>query len=201
MPESAVITPPQLHHAMGHDQHSRFRRALPNPNVRHGASADSNRQHRRSPDLPRRRVQALILVEVNLLLYATDRTYHQHARANAWLDDRLNGSERVGLPWSSLVAYLRIATNPRIFPNPITMKDAWWQVEDWLSRKVVWSPAPTERHAEIFAMVLAAVGVKGELVPDAHLAALAMEHDLELCSADQDSARFPGLRWSNPLAS
>ena len=137
---------------------------------------------------------------MNLLLYATDATYPQHARAHAWLDERLNGVARVGLPWPSLLAFLRIATNPRIFPHAISMTQAWAQVEAWRACDVVWSPAPTERHAEILARLLREPSVKGELVPDAHLAALAIEHGLELCSTDGDFARFRGLRWTNPLA-
>jgi predicted nucleic acid-binding protein len=80
------------------------------------------------------------------------------------------------------------------------MADAWQQVTAWLDCDTVWTPQPTERHAEVLGQLLSLPGVHGNLVPDAHLAALAIEHGLMLCSPDGDFARFPGLRWSNPLA-
>jgi uncharacterized protein len=141
----------------------------------------------------------LILVDANLLLYATNVSSPQHSAARAWLDERLSGTARVGLPWPSLLAFLRIGTNPRIFDRPLTADEAWRQVTDWLASDVAWVPGPTDRHADVLGPLLAAGGVTGNLVPDAHLAALAIEHGLELCSTDRDFARFPGLRWSNPL--
>jgi predicted nucleic acid-binding protein len=125
----------------------------------------------------------MILIDANLLLYAKVADYPQHLRAAAWLEARLNAPDRVGLPWPSLLAFLRLITNPRLFVRPIRLADAWVQVEEWLALPPVWIPMPT-----------------ANLVPDAHLAALALEHDLTLCSSDQDFARFPGLRWENPLA-
>lgn len=80
------------------------------------------------------------------------------------------------------------------------MSIAWAQVSDWLSAEPVWIPQPTERHAHVFGELLALPGIQGNLVPDAHLAALAIEHGLTLCSTDGDFARFPGLRFQNPLA-
>ena len=142
----------------------------------------------------------MILVDANLLLYATIPQFPQHARARAWLDGRLNGAARVGLPWESLTAYLRLATNPRLFERPAPMSEAWLQVQEWLDREPVWIPSPTERHAEALGRLIAQANVASRLVPDAHLAALAIEHGLELCSNDGDFARFPGLRWTNPLA-
>jgi toxin-antitoxin system PIN domain toxin len=142
----------------------------------------------------------VILVDVNLLLYATVSTFPQHALAHAWLDDRLSEDGRVGLPWPSLIAFLRLVTNPRVFPRPMATETAWAQIEVWLGCDRVWCPSPTERHRSILAHLVEAGGARGELVPDAHLAALAIEHGLELCSADKDFARFPGLRWTNPLA-
>jgi uncharacterized protein len=141
----------------------------------------------------------VILIDANLLLYATNSTYPQHRRARDWLDERLIGPVRVGLPWASLLAFLRLATNGRMFDRPLPMDDAWRQVETWLSADVAWTPLPTERHSEILASLLAEPGVNANLVNDADLAALAIEHGLELCSNDGDFARFPGLRWSNPL--
>jgi toxin-antitoxin system PIN domain toxin len=142
----------------------------------------------------------VILVDANLLVYASMSAFAQHPRARAWLDSRLNGRARVGLPWPSLLAFMRIATNPRLFRPPRAMAEAWTQVNSWLERDVAWVPTPTDRHADILAELLAAPGVQGNLVHDAHLAALAIEHGLELCSTDGDFARFANLRWSNPLA-
>jgi uncharacterized protein len=142
----------------------------------------------------------LILIDANLLVYASVTSFAEHQGAREWLDGRLNGEDRVGLPWPSLLAFLRLVTNSRIFPQPLAMSDAWRQVEAWLACDTVWIPSPSERHAAILARLLAGPGIVGNLVPDAHLAALAIEHGLELASSDGDFARFPGLRWTNPLA-
>jgi toxin-antitoxin system PIN domain toxin len=141
----------------------------------------------------------VILVDANLLIYARSTEAEQHAKAGQWLDEQLNGSTSVGLPWHSLLAFLRIMTNPRIMVRPETMSLAWQQVTDWLSCDNVWIPQPTERHAHVLGQFVSTSRVHGNLVPDAHLAALAVEHGLTLCSADGDFARFPGLRWLNPL--
>ncbi len=143
----------------------------------------------------------MILVDVNILVYASNVDSDQHAAARDWLDRQLIGSTPIGLPWASLLAFLRIATNPRAFRIPLTMAVAWQQVSSWLSVETVWTPAPTDRHAAVLSNLLALPGVHGNLVPDAHLAALAIEHGLTLCSTDGDFARFPGLHWRNPLAS
>jgi toxin-antitoxin system PIN domain toxin len=143
----------------------------------------------------------VILVDANLLLYAHVRSFAKHEQARKWLDGQLNGAATVGLPWGSLLAFLRLVTNPRVFERPTSTANAWRQVLAWLSCETVWIPQPSERHAEILGELLAVPGVHANLVPDAHLAALAMEYGLILCSADGDFARFPGVRWSNPLAS
>ncbi len=141
----------------------------------------------------------MILIDANLLLYAHFSSFSEHPRARDWLDRRLNGYAPVGLPWTSLLAFLRIATNPRIFERPEPIADAWGQVRAWLACDVAWIPQPMERHAELLGSLLALLGIHANLVPDAHLAALAIEHGLTLCSTDGDFARFPGLRWLNPL--
>ena len=143
----------------------------------------------------------MIRVAANLLIYAVNAAAPQHAQAQDWLDGRINGTDRVGLPWASLLAFLRLVTNPRIFQRPLGIAEAWSQVDAWLGSGTVWVPEPTQRHAEILARLLAAPGVHGNLVPDAHLAALAIEHGLELNSTDGDFARFVGLKWRNPLPS
>lgn len=143
----------------------------------------------------------MILVDANLLVYAHVRSFQQHESARAWLDTQFNGNSRVGLPWPSLLAFLRIVTNPRIFQMAATMSDAWKQVEDWLDCSVAWIPEPTEHHRDVLGSLLKTSGMQANLVPDAHLAALAIEHGLILCSTDGDFARFRNLRWQNPLAS
>ena len=142
----------------------------------------------------------MILVDANLLLYGTLADYEQHAAAYAWLEDQLNSPMRVGLPWVSLLAFLRISANPRIFPDPLPMRRAWNQVERWLDAPNVWCPEPTERHRALLERFLRTVASSPKLVSDAHLATLAIEHGLVLCSTDGDFARFEGLRWENPLA-
>lgn len=143
----------------------------------------------------------MILIDANILIYAHVSSFAQHNLARDWLDQQLNASARVGLPWTSLLAFLRLVTNPRVFEQPEAIRDAWEQVHTWLTSETVWMPQPTERHADILGEFLALPGVHGNLVPDAHLAALAVEHGLTLCSTDGDFARFQGLRWLNPIAS
>lgn len=139
-------------------------------------------------------------MDANLLLYAVISEYEQHAAARAWLDGRLNDPIRVGLPWVSLLAFLRISTNPRIFPNPLPMQDAWRRAARWLDLPNVWCPETTDRHRELLERFVGGVANSPKLVSDAHLAALAIEHGLVLCSTDGDFARFEGLRWENPIA-
>jgi toxin-antitoxin system PIN domain toxin len=127
-------------------------------------------------------------------------TFAQHERAHRWLDERLNGTVRIGLPWPSLLAFLRLVTNPRVFERPASSRAAWQQVQEWLDCETAWVPAPTERHREVLGRLLAESNVRANLIPDAHLAALAIEHGLVLASTDGDFARFPGLRLENPLA-
>lgn len=142
----------------------------------------------------------MILVDANLLVYAVNLQAPDHDTARAWLDDRLNGTVRVGLPWASLLAFARLVSNPAVVRHPVTPGEAWAQVERWLSCDPVWTPVPTARHADVLGPLLRLPLMTSRLVPDAELAALAMEHGLTLCSTDGDFARFPGLRWENPLA-
>jgi hypothetical protein len=142
----------------------------------------------------------VILVDANLLVYAHVRIFPQHAAARAWLDSELSRGTPVGLPWPSLLGFLRIVTNPRVFQKPEPMSEAWCQVDAWLRADAAWIPQATERHADVLGALLASAGAQANLVPDAHLAALAIEHGLLLCSSDTDFARFPDLRWLNPLS-
>jgi toxin-antitoxin system PIN domain toxin len=140
----------------------------------------------------------VLLVDANLLVYAGLTTLPQHEAARAWLDKQLNSATAVGLPWASLLSFLRLATNRRIFERPASLAAAWSQVEEWLDCPPVWIPEPTEAHRQVLPGLLS-LGGHSDLIPDIHLAALAIEHGLILCSADGDFARFPGLRWRNPL--
>jgi toxin-antitoxin system PIN domain toxin len=141
----------------------------------------------------------MILIDANLLLYAANHSSPDHENALAWLDEKLNGSVRVGLPWPSLLAFVRLASNPSVLKKPVSPYAAWRQVEAWLSSEVAWVPGPGEHHAAILGKLLADRAMTSRLVPDAHLAALAIEHGVTLCSTDGDFARFAGLRWQNPL--
>ncbi|MBI1251820.1 MAG: PIN domain-containing protein [Alphaproteobacteria bacterium] len=143
----------------------------------------------------------MILIDVNLLLYAHIKISPEHETARAWLDTQLNGSTLVGMPWHSLLGFLRIATNPRMTSPPEPMKSAIGQMQAWLGRANVWRPQPTDRHAEFLASLLDTANGKSSLTSDAHLAALALEHGLTVCTADSDFARFQGVKWINPLRS
>lgn len=141
-----------------------------------------------------------MLIDANLLLYAVDRSSPHHPAAAVWLTDQLNGSRRVGLPWQSLVAFLRVSTHPRASRRPLAPAEAWAHVADWLAVDVAWIPTPTAPHAHILAGLVAAHDLRGNLIPDGELAALAIEHGLVVCSADTDFARFSEVTWQNPLA-
>ena len=142
----------------------------------------------------------MILMDVNLLLYAYDSSSAHHDRAKPWLEGRLSGVETVGFAWATLVAFLRLATSPRVFESPFRVDDALDLVDAWLAAPCSTVLHPGSRHAVLLRQLLEPLGTAGNLTTDAHLAALALEHDAELCSADTDFSRFPGLRWTNPLA-
>ena len=141
----------------------------------------------------------MILVDANLLLYARISTFPQHQRARDWLDTQINGMRAVGMPWQCLLAFVRISTLPRLFQIPLRMSDAFQQVNDWLACETVWIPMPTAEHATLLQKNVEGSAASPNLVNDAHLATLAIEHGLTLCSADKDFARFKTLTWINPL--
>ena len=140
-----------------------------------------------------------MIVDANILLYARNSDDPRHEPARHWLEAALNGDERVGLPWTSLGAFLRIATNPRAMPDPLDSAAAWRQVEQWLDAPRAWVPEPTGRFRAILGRLVREHSVQGALVPDALLAALAIDHGVALASTDADFARFGELRWVNPL--
>lgn len=139
------------------------------------------------------------IVDTNILLYAHVAAFGQHSMARTWFDEKLRGFEPLGLPWPSLLGFLRIVSNPRIFERPEHIRKAWEQVQEWLDCPPVWIPQPTEHHREVLNGLLGSTDLRANHVPDAHLAALAIEHGLILCSTDGDFSRFSGLRWENPL--
>lgn len=141
-----------------------------------------------------------MLIDANLLLYAVDETSRFHQPASRWLTAQLNGPRRVGFPWPSLQAFMRIVTNPRASSRPLNAADAWGFVQDWLVPEIAWIPVPGQGHLEIFGSLVVSYDLRGNLVADAHVAALAIEHGLVVCSADTDFARFGEIRWFNPLA-
>jgi len=141
----------------------------------------------------------MILVDANLLLYAEDALNPLNERARAWWDACLSGADPVLLSWETMTAFLRIGTNPRVFQRPLTLAEATERVASWLDQPCVRVARPTERHWEVFRGLLASAKASGNLVMDAHLAALAIEHGAELVTSDADFARFPGLSWRNPL--
>lgn len=140
-----------------------------------------------------------MIVDANILLFATDADSPHHEIAAQWLTRVLNGDVAVGIPWQTITAFVRISTHPRIYDRPLTGAGAWEHVEAWLAADPVWVPPATETTARIYGRLCNEVSITGNLVTDGMLAAIAMERGVELVSADADFAHFPGLRWVNPL--
>jgi uncharacterized protein len=139
------------------------------------------------------------LPDVNLLLYALDEASPHHARVRPWLEGLLSGTEPVGFAWAVLIAFVRLTTRPQLFANPLEPAEAFDVVEGWLAQPCSIDVHPTERHLFVLRGLMELLGTAGNLTTDAHLAALAIEHGGEVCSADIDFGRFRGLRWINPL--
>ena len=140
----------------------------------------------------------MVLVDVNVLLYAVNEGAPQHARARQWVEGALAGSESIGFAWLVLLAFVRIATLPALFPRPLSCSGACDVVDDWLQAGSAVVVEPTVRHARVLRGLLEETGTGGNLVSDAHLAALALEHGARLCTFDRDFARFPGLKAFPP---
>ncbi|MGL5818797.1 MAG: TA system VapC family ribonuclease toxin [Phycicoccus sp.] len=140
-----------------------------------------------------------MLLDANVLLYSVDRQSVHHARCAAWVEAAFAGQRRIGLPWQTIGAFVRIATHPRVLERPLTAADAWGIVEHWMSAPVSWLPPTSERTVAIFGDLTTRMELQGNLVADGQLAALAIEHGLDVVSADSDFARFPEVRWVNPL--
>jgi hypothetical protein len=141
-----------------------------------------------------------VLVDANILLYSVDRSSPFHERADAWMREHLNGDRRVGIPWNSLSAFVRIATNPRANTHPLSPGEAFEHVDGWLDAPAVWTPAPGRGHRAILRDLVVRLDLRAGLVADAVLAALCIEHGLSIVSADSDFARFTDITWINPVA-
>ena len=139
------------------------------------------------------------LLDANLLIYAYDRSSPRHGPARRWLEEIFSGPEPVRLAWVTILAFLRITTHPRAFENPLAMDEAASFVDEWLAQPAVGILAPGERCWTILRRLLPEAQVRGPLVMDAYLAALAIEHGATLCTADRDFRRFEGLRLVDPL--
>lgn len=142
--------------------------------------------------------QGALLVDANLVLWAHHSQFPYHEQAREWWASTLSDAPVVGVPWPTVLAFLRISSHPRALQRPLDVTMAFGVVEGWLSRSNVITPTPTERHAELFGEMLRGGSAGGNHSTDAHLAALAVEWGLVLASADRDFARYPGLRWSDP---
>lgn len=140
------------------------------------------------------------LIDANVLLYAVNEDAPQHPKARAWLEKTLSGSEPVAFEWTVLLAFLRLSTRSAVFPRPLTPAQAIEIVGSWLDQPCAEVVDAAERHLEVLARLLDPLGTAGNLTADAHLAAIALEYGAELCSCDADFARFPKLRWTNPIA-
>jgi len=141
----------------------------------------------------------VILPDLNLVLHAYNSSSPLHSAARKWWEERLTQDVPVGLPWVVALGFLRLSTHPKIAASPLPVATACGIVESWLARPQVSPLQPGERHAEILFDLLRTVGTGGNLTTDAHIAALAIEHQAELQTTDSDFSRFQGLRWRNPL--
>lgn len=141
----------------------------------------------------------MILPDANLLVYAVNRDTAHHEAARSWLEKTLSGTKTVGIPWLVLIAFVRLTTNPRIFEWPLSPESALDIVSGWLEQPCVVPVNPGDRHWLILSRLLRRDGTAGNLTNDAHLAALAIEYNATLYSADHDFRRFGGVDYANPL--
>ena len=140
------------------------------------------------------------LVDANVLIYAVNEASTQHEAARSWLDQALGGQETVGFAWSVVLAFVRLTTHPAVFAQPLDASRATAMVRTWTDQPTARLIDPTPRHLEILSALLAEAGTAANLVSDAHLAALAIEHDAALVTFDADFGRFRGLRTERPEA-
>lgn len=138
------------------------------------------------------------LVDASVLLYAVNESADKHERSRAWLDGALNRREPVGFSWIAVLAFLRLSTKVGLFPSPLSLDEAIDRVQEWMAQPPSVTPEPTPRHLAVLAGLLRQTGTGGNLVSDAHLAALAVEHDATVVTYDSDFGRFEGVRWQPP---
>ena len=141
----------------------------------------------------------MILIDVNLLIYAANKDAPLHHKAKAWLESVMSGNETICLPWIVILAFLRLTTRAGCFRVPLRVERAFEIMDGWLAQPPVTIIEPPAKHGQILRNLLVPLGTGGNLTSDAHLAAIAIGHGAELCSLDGVFARFPGLRWRNPL--
>jgi toxin-antitoxin system PIN domain toxin len=140
------------------------------------------------------------IVDINLLIYAINKDTPHHSKAKKWLEDSLSSDEPFGFAWIVILGFLRIVTNGRIMPTPLTPEVAIDSVNDWLQQPPSLTIVPSLQHWSIFKELLMPLGTAANLTSDAHLAALAIEHGARLYSTDNDFSRFKSLRWTNPIS-
>jgi toxin-antitoxin system PIN domain toxin len=142
----------------------------------------------------------VILPDINLLVHAYNLESPVHESARRWWEGALNATRPVGLAWISILGFIRITTHRQVLSNPLPVVEACARARAWLDQPQVGILHPGDRHGEILFGLFESLGTAGNLTTDAHLAALAIEHQAELHSTDADFGRFPGVRWINPLA-
>ncbi|MGI8702144.1 MAG: type II toxin-antitoxin system VapC family toxin [Nocardioidaceae bacterium] len=140
----------------------------------------------------------MVVVDANVLIYAVNESSPQHESARRWLYEALTSDETVGLAWTVLLAFLRLATHPSVFPRPLSLSESSQVLDSWLASPMVIAIEPTPRHLALLRGLLAGAGATGNLVNEAHLAALALEHGASVVSFDRDFARFEGLSLIRP---
>jgi uncharacterized protein len=141
----------------------------------------------------------VIVPDINLLVYAYNADAPNHEQARTWWEDSLSAARPVGLAWVVMLGYLRLMTGRILRIDPISPAVTIGHIRSWLARPQVLVLGPGPRHLDLIEQLMAAGNASGQLTTDVHLAALAIEHQAELCSHDSDFSRFPGLRWTDPL--
>ena len=142
----------------------------------------------------------MIVLDANLLLYAYDKNSSQHSKARKWVEEVFSGNEPVGLSWQTITAFLRITTNPRLPGERFALDEAASIVDSWMDLPNVKTLSPSDDHWPLLRRTILDGQATAALISDAQLAALTIEFGGILHTTDRDFARFPGLRWTNPLA-
>ena len=139
------------------------------------------------------------IIDLNVLIYAVNKDSTHHNQARSWLETQLNGTESIGIPWLVILGFIRIMTNGRIFPNPLSVEQATDLVDAWLATPLVRIPGPEPGHWDLVKELILETGAAGNLTSDIHVAAIAIGHGAKLITLDADFSRFKGLRWEKPF--